>query len=362
MSLIRRFLYHSAGTLHKLTLLILPVLFAAAWLLSSPTYIENALKESRVYDQFVATVIDNSQKETADPDSKKILADPGVQAAAEKSFTPALLQSSAENVIDGVFAWMHGKTAEPQFRIDLTNAKVELSKNIAAYAEKRANSLPPCTIEQLRQLNPDIDLLQIPCLPPGVNVSALAQDYSQEFLTSGDFLSEPVITNETIVKDNNGKPLSEQLKEVPEAYSALNLIKWLVLVLALVLTGLLIFARRDRRAGIRHVAWTLLGVGTFLVIMLIVYWFVFDRANSERAATDAIQAMWIDGAKAIIRDFNTVILWFSAGYLLLGAGLLAFLRFRPANHQKQPSPIESSNNSESSENEPQSASTEQKSE
>lgn len=329
MTLIRSFLYHSAGTVHKLSLLLLPIIFALAVLLSSPKYIEQAFKDSRVYNQFVSTVIDNSQQQTTDPATKKILAQPEIKAAAEKSFSPALLQSSTENVINGLFAWMQGKTAEPQFRVDLTNARVELSTNIAAFAEKRANSLPACTLQQLRQLNPDIDLLEIPCLPPGVNIHALAQDYSQKFLASGDFLSDPVITNETIAKNNGGKPLSEQLKGVPTLYSTLNILKWVLLILSVVLTGLLIFGRRNRRAGASHVAWTLLGVGVFMLITLVIYWFLFDRANAHRAATDIVQAMWIDGAQSIITQFNKIILWWTAGYLVLGAGLLAFLRFRP---------------------------------
>jgi hypothetical protein len=334
MTFIRHFLYQSAGIFHKLLVLVLPLVFALAILFSSPKYIEHALEQSRVYDQFVATVIDNSQKDSTEADTKKILADPEIKAAAEKSFTPALLQTSAENVINGVYAWMQGKTAEPQFRVDLTNAKAELSKNVAVYAEKRANSLPPCTFQQLRQLSPDIDLLEIPCLPPGANVSALAQQYSQKFLTNGDFLSDPVITNETIAKDNDGKPLSEQLAALPKAYSAVNLFKWVLLGLVLALTGLLIFGRRDRRAGIRHVAWTFVGVGTFLLILLTVYWFVFDHANSSLAATDTAQAMWMDGAQSLMRAFNKIIVWFSVGYLALGAGMLAYLRFRPLNNPK----------------------------
>lgn len=330
MTFIRRTLYHSAGALHKLLLLVIPIIFAVAILLSSPTYIENALKESRVYDQFVSNVLDNSLQQSNDANTQKILSDPEVKAAAEKSFNPTLLQSSTENVLNGVFAWMQGKTPEPQFRIDLTNARADLSNNVAVYAEKRANSLPACTLTQLRQLNPNIDLLEIPCLPPGVNVHALAQDYSQKFLASSDFLSDPVITNETIAKNNGGKPLSEQLNGVPKAYSLLNLTKWILLMLALVLTGLLIFARRNRRAGVKHVAWTLIGVAVFLIINLIIYWFLFDRANTNRAASDAVQAMWIDGAQSLVREFNKVILWFSAGYLVLGSGMLAYLRFRPA--------------------------------
>ena len=331
MTFLKKFIYHLAASFHKLFVLLLPLVFAISILASSPKYIEHALKESNVYDQFVPMVLDKSRDQASDQDSKELLADPGIKAAAEKAFTPQLLQTSAENVINGVFAWMQGLTTEPQFTIDLTSARTELGNNIAAYAEKRAKSLPTCTLQQLRTMSPDIDLLQIPCVPPGVDVSALAQQYSQKFLNDSDFLKDPVITSQTITK-NNGRSLADQLRAVPPVYHALNVSRWILLGVVLLLTALLIFARRNKRAGVKHVAWTLIGVATFLVIYLIIYWFVFDHATTARAATNVDQALWTDGAKALIHDFNKIILWFSAGYIALGSTALVTLRFWP----KQP--------------------------
>ena len=329
MTFLKGFLYHSTAIVHKILLLALPLVFSLAVLLSSPTPIEKALKESRLYDEFVSSVIDKSEKEATNKDAKDILAQPEIQAAAEKAFTPALLQSSTENVLEGVFAWAQGKTTEPEFRIDLTNAKAELAKGIAAYAEKRANSLPPCSVAQLRTLSPDIDLLEVPCLPPGFNAAAQADAYSQKFLSEGDFLKDPVITNKTIADNNNGKSVSEQLSAVPKAYAALNAAKWLILGAVLLLTALLIFARKNRVAGAKHVAWTLLGVGIFLAILMIVYWYVFDKAQASPATADKTSAMWMDGIKSLITDFNRTLSYFTAGYLLVGASILGYLRLRP---------------------------------
>jgi hypothetical protein len=38
--------------------------------------------------------------------------------------------------------------------------------------------------------------------------------------------------------------------------------------------------------------------------------------------------MWIDGIQSLIREYNKVILWFIAGYAVIGVGLLVYLRFR----------------------------------
>ncbi len=324
---IRRASYHATGVLHKLLLVVLPLVFAIATLLSTPKYIEQALRESRAYDQFVTAVIDNSQQQTTDPVAKELLAQPEIQAAAQKAFPPSLLQSLTENVINGVFAWAQGKTTEPEFRIDLTNAKNSLSTNIAAYAEKRANTLPACTLQQLRELPGEIDLLQIPCLPPGINVSAEAQKYGQNFLSGDNFLANPVVTNETIAQNNNGKSISNQLPDVPEAYSAIMLSKWVTLAVLLLLTALLLWLGKSRRASVRHIAWSLIGVGAFLVINLIIYWYISGKINDTRATADVTEAMWIDGITSLVRAFNQTIVWFGAGYIAFGAGALAALRW-----------------------------------
>lgn len=352
MTFLKKFLYHFVGVIHKFIVLLLPLAFGVAILLSGPQYIEKALERSKAYDQVIPTVLDSSQKAAKDQESKKLLADPEIKAAAQKSFTPALIQTSTENVLDGLFAWAQGKTKEPEFRIDLTNAKADLASNIAAYAEKRANGLPVCTLQQLRQLSPDIDLLQVPCLPPGTNVSAVSQQYSQKFLSEGDFLKDPVITNKSIAKEGS-KPLSEQLSAVPQAYSALQSGKWVLLAIVVILSAALIFARRNRIAGLKHVAWTLVSVATFLLIIITVYWFVFDRANTGRIADNAVQAMWVDGAQSILSDLNRIIVWFSVGYLAIGGGALLFLRFGPHNKKPIKDEVEKEPETETTEEEPE---------
>ncbi len=160
-------------------------------------------------------------------------------------------------------------------------------------------------------------------------------------MNDSDFLKDPVITNQTITKQNNGEPLSEKLDGVPQAYSALNAGKWILFSLVVLLSALLVFARKDRRAGAKHVAWTLLSVGVFFVIIMIVYWFVFDRAQTARAVADATQAMWVDGAKSLITDFNRVLTKFSIGYIVIGGTILGLLRLRPVDKElaKAPEPV-----------------------
>lgn len=326
MNFLKKLLYQGAGAVFKLLLLLVPVVFSLAVVLGTPKHIETALKESRVYDQIVSVIIDNSKKNVNDGNTQKVLEQPEIQAAAEKAFNPGVLQGAAEDFLGGMYAWLQGKTTEPQFSIDLTAPKNELVQNVTDYAKKRADSLPVCTVQQLRLLDPSMDLLSIPCVPPGTNTQAVADQFAQDFQNGADFLDKPIITNETLTKNNDGQSLDQKLDGAPKAYKAVQTGKWVLLALTALLGALLILARRNRRAGIRHVAWGMIGVATFLIIAQIAYWYIFDKVNNSGQNDTATQAMALDGVKALIREFNKVLLWFIAGYALIGTGLLVFLR------------------------------------
>ena len=306
----------------------------------SPASIENALKESRVYEQFVTVVLDSSEEQARDNDAKQILSDPQVRAAIEKSFSPSLLERSTSAVINGVYKWLQGDTAEPAFVVDFSEAKTSLVSNLTDVAKKRASGLPECTVAQLQSLSPNTDLLSLPCLPPGFDINQASDQFSQQILSDVEFLDKPVITNETLAKD--GQPLiGKDLEQLPKAYQAAQAAKWIALALVAGLGLLLIFARHDHRAGLRHVAWAMLGVAVFWGITLAMYWFAFDQANKTVAGIDATRAMVLDGAQVIMRDLNKVIGIFAGAYLLLGGGVLIFLRMRqkPGNSSEIEGPI-----------------------
>lgn len=340
MSFIRKITYQFTGAIFKLLLLTLPVLFGIAIVLGSPDTIQGALKESRVYDQIVDVALDNSKDTATDSDTKTLLSDPEVRNAVQKSITPQILEQSTGSVVDGIYGWLQGKTAEPIFSIDLSDAKNNLSNNLAAYAEKRASALPVCTIAQLQTVDLQGDLLSLPCRPPGTNIAQVGQQFSEQLISDIDLLDKPIITSQTIKDENNGKAIVGDANGLPRLYSAVQTGKWIVLGITVLLGLLLIFARRDRKAGLRHVGWALVGVGTFFVIALITYWFVFDQANQSRANADAIQAMWLDGGKAILRSFNEVVMWFIGAYVLIGGGLLIALKLRTNRNKSVPQPTD----------------------
>lgn len=339
MNFLKKVLYQLTGALFKLLLVLVPIIFAVSVVFGSPKHVETALKESRVYDQIVGVIIDNSKTETTDATTKDVLAQPEIQATAEKAFNPTVLQGASESFIQGIYGWLQGKTTEPQFTIDLTAPKATLIQGVTDYAKKRADSLPVCTLQQLRLLNPNMDLLSLPCRPPGTNTQQVADQFSKQFQDGADFLDNPVITNDTLTKNNNGESIGDKLSSLPKAYKATQTGKWVLFALTMFLGALLVFGRRNKQAGAKHVAWAMIGVATFLIISEILYWFMFDKANQTKPGDTATQTMIIDGSKVLIHDFNQVLLWFTAAYVVIGAGLLILLRTVFAPDHKATDPL-----------------------
>lgn len=335
MSFIRRFFYYSTSLVFRLLLLLVPVVFAVTLVFSNPGTITGALKGSGIYDQFIDLVLDASAKENNDQTAKDLLNDPEVRTIAKQAFTPELLERSSNDVVQGIYDWLNGKTPEPQFTLDLSSAKTTLLNGLSQYAEKRASGLPPCTAAQLQTLDLESDLLNLPCLPPGLTAKQVGDRFSEQLLTNADVLDKPVITNQTIADQNNGKSLTADVQNVPDTFQTAQDLRWVVMIPVVLLGLLLIFARRDRRAGLRHVSWALISVAAFLVIMLLAYWFVFNKVGSSLAKDDEVQVLVINGARVILNDLTTVMTWFAVGYAVVGAGTLLLLKYR----FKAPEPI-----------------------
>lgn len=324
MSFARKFIYQLTGSFFKLLLLLLPVVFALTLVLGNPDSVKKVLKQSGAYDKFVDVTLDNSQKEADDPQTKQLLSDPEIRSVIEQSIPPELLARSTEPVIQGFYDWLQGKTDEPQFSIDLSEAKDSLAINLGAYAEKRAEGLPICTLQQLRTVDFN-NFLALPCRPPGTSPQQIGQQFSQQLVGDAKFLNDPVITNETIAKDNNGRTFGSDTNEIPKIYQAVQAGKWVLLGLAIGLALILVFAHRDRRAGVRHVAWALLLAGVFFAILIVVYALTFGRAPSLEG-TNSIAALQLEAAKVLITDLNKITMWFAGAYIAIGGGLLLYLR------------------------------------
>lgn len=346
MTPLRKFFYGLAVILTGILLLQLPYAFATTSVLGDSKTIGAALEESGAYERFVPLVIEDLSKNSDDEQTRQILADKGVQDAINSSITKDDVKTSAQSIIDGVYAWLEGKTKTPVFSVDLSKSSEELKTKLSAYAEQRSASLPACTLEQLRTVNFENNVLSIPCLPPGVTPTQIGQRFSQQATEEIDFLKNPVITNETVFKQSEAQQFEKDTAGAPRTYQNLQKNKWFTLALVIIMILLLILGRRNRMAGVKVVARTMIVVGIFLGLL----WLLVSSTDTKNLQGSEVAKIALTGFLYIAERIMNIVKWFALGYIGLGVGTLVYLRRLNSESElvNEPVSVESDNTDTSS--------------
>lgn len=314
MTPLKKFVYYFTGFVAFAVLLQLPFGFAVSNVFSNPDNIDHVLEDGGVYKNVVDLALKNAQ-EQGDENTKKLLADEKIKEIITSSIQPGDVQSSSKSVIDGVYAWLEGKTSQPEFNIDLSKPAETAVTKLSAYAEERANSLPACTVQQLQSVDFQSDLLSIPCLPPGVTGAQIGQQFGAQAKDQVEFLRKPVISSQDALKEVD--TTASEYTDAPKAYQNLHQSKWYNLLFGLILLALLIFARKNRIAGLGFASKLIFAAGLVLALVLL----LFMSGSSTPADTDnKIGEVIISTLMSLFGQFAQTIKWFAAGYLLIGFG------------------------------------------
>jgi hypothetical protein len=252
--------------------------------LGNPSNVKTLVAESGVYDHAVSAALDQSQKDTATHggDSSVSLNSNIVEQAAQRAFTPALLQQNANTIIDSNYAWLAGKTPAPDFQIDLTSAKQNFIDLIARYTTNRLKQLPACTAEQLAQLQLPVDPMTVTCLPAGIDPQTEGARVAQA-VNNSDFLSKPVITAASLGRDETSasKPYYNRLSKAPKLYQLGKKLPLLVALAALACALAVLFIAPTRRKGWRRIGVVLLLAGLLLIITKFIGDTLVNRVSSK---------------------------------------------------------------------------------
>ncbi len=303
-------------------LLLLPLLFALHALIATPAPLKHALQASGTYNSATNAILDQATKDNkdADPQTQKVLNTPDIRKIINDSFSPQFLQTNTEGALDNTYAWLNGKTDTLQISLDTASARTQLLAKLTTYATTRASSLPTCTPQQLRALDPNQDILSVPCLPKGVDAAAEATKFSQKVADStGDLQKPQTQTIKTNEKSDNARL----------AFQSFNHNFW-VLPLAAVLFGTAyVLLHRDRRSGIRRLSRLVLINGVTIGLLTIVFGILFNRTVSlvRESAVDnqAMQDSLIKVTTILENDFKRTLLIWSIGYIVVGVAALVVL-------------------------------------
>ena len=340
----------------KFLILITAVVAALVLTFNSPKKIEKSLNDSGVYSTFVSGALKEAQKSNSQNDKRGSsgsndipIDNPDVIAAANKAFTPQLLQSTTENVLNGTYDWLTGKTTNPSFTIDFAAAKQTFAQGVGQAAQKQLTSLPICTPKQAEQQGSDINAFTATCRPAGLNIAAQTKKVSSDLAKSKDFLGTPVLTPQNMPKNNQGQTIFDQLSKAPEAYKFINASPWLLIGLA-VLAGLVTYLLYDsKRRGLRNLSITLTGTGIFLLLVGFGTSKAFHALNQPtgklgEAVKGSFQQTIIKALNSISSSIEHVILWFGIIYVVIGVGTLLILYFtkpkktEASTDKKEPTP------------------------
>ncbi|HJP96856.1 MAG TPA: hypothetical protein VJ843_05815 [Candidatus Saccharimonadales bacterium] len=327
------------------TLFIFGLSLSLLLVFGQPQPIKSAVSGSGLYNVLLHDVL-TGQGATTVGSVQIPLSDPKVEQAISSAFTPQVLQGVGDNLIDGFYGWIQGKTDKPTFNVNLLGARAQAAENVATYVAGRVASLPICTTAGLYEqyANGTLatgDYYKLSCRPASLSTQTVHDTVQRSILGSSDFANELTFDASTIT-DDSGQPLYKKLSFVPTAYKVTVWTTYATGVLAVLALVGVIFLRPNRRQGAKRGAIIVLvcGILSTLLALVTVYGMSYlENLIISAAGTDTgLQVKIADIARALLTDVRNWWLWISGIEIALGIGILLGLRLSRKPTVSAPTP------------------------
>ncbi|HMH70350.1 MAG TPA: hypothetical protein VK502_03035 [Candidatus Saccharimonadales bacterium] len=347
MNILRRLGLSLAALLFSLSIPVLALLVSIYFTIDQPQTIKQTIAASGIYNVVTQDIL----AQQADPTLSIPMNDPGVQHAFEQALPPTFLQNSSEQVIDGMYAWVHGTALSPAFSINLAPVKRTFADNIATYVQQKLDTLPTCTQQIVLPASLD-GVLALTCMPRGASSATISGATRQEIINS-KLLAENNTIDGTSLKDEQGRPIADRLSFIPQMHQYYLASLYVLPVLILLCGAAIIYWSTSKRAGVKRIAWLLITTGiTSMILAALQVWLLHAGVgllgtpiSGPPALQDKVLFI-LDALATLVRTW-----WFSfgAGYLLAGIVILIILRLnRPkptltmgGDHKSNDVPIDS---------------------
>ncbi len=348
------------GLVHLFSLILFVSLIGTALSVSAnlafshPKKIETWLNNSNLYGQFVSNTTSQAIKAAGSSQNQAslTLGDSAVQQAANASFPTSLFQQSVNTFLESNYAWLEGKTSQPNFTIDLTSVKQSFASQVGQYVLTHMASLPTCTPQQLTQLGAagNIDPLNITCRPGNLSAQAEASLVTQNIASSNKFLSNPVITANNINPNGSthSRPYYQRFSKAPELYRLVVKLPWIYVAVVFLSTLAIIFIALRKRLGLRRVGIILTLAGLVLIAIKFLANPILKQIEKklfQNSASEQIHQALIGFLNQAEHQLVKVYLWFGISFLILAIIIFLVLRFTRKGHKrlKVDSPVSTSN-------------------
>lgn len=324
MRFFKRFLRGLSSQIFKSCLYLLAIITAGVIVFGEPTQLKKTIHASRIYDKIVSSVLDQSQSSQANSTINIPINDPLIQQAAQAAFPPDFLEQSTNQVIDGIYGWLQGKTESPQFEIKLGDAKQRFATAVGDIAANRVGKLPICTLQQLRaqDLN-NIDPFSVRCQPPGINIKTEQNKIVTSINNDENFLKDTTISTDNLSKQN-GQTIFDQASVAPTTFQWLTKLPYLLGGLGILAGSSLVLLHEDKRRGIWIIGRTLLFSGVVLLVGALLAMYLAKQFHIQNfgAGNTAIESSLQPIVQSLTNSFNHIVYIFSAIYLVLGGAIM----------------------------------------
>lgn len=336
MGFFRKLIATLFSSLVLLTLLLASLAFSLDHNFATPKRLESWLSASNIYSTGIKQALQNAQNDSKDSSNAGgiSLTNAAVNQAAQTAFTATLLETSVNQFLDNNYSWLQGKIAQPNFVIDLSSAKQTFADQVSKYAQTRYASLPMCSTGQLAQVQ-NADPLLISCQSSSLSPAAEGTQVNQQISQSKDFLSNPKITADTIT--TKGQAYYKTYSRAPSFYSWAIRAWWILLLIAIVLSGLTILTHPSRRKGLKMVLRTISTAGLILIVGKFAADYLLKHLQS-RVTVNANLAFVHDPAISLMTNFEKAITTslFYWGIALFAVASAMLIGMWIPKHQEKP--------------------------
>lgn len=270
----------------------------------TPGNIKQVIQKSGAYNGLVDAVIAQAQQDSSQ-EGDNPLKKTEIQAVAKQAITPAFLQSSVENFIDGSYNWLSGKTPEPTFNIDIAKVKQDFAAGLSTYAVTRYSGLPVCA----RGQRPDTsDFMNVQCRVNGYDIKPDADKKSQEIvaqiqLPGGGNNISPQVLKEDAAK--NGKQVFFANTLFPTLFKINLYFPYIFAGIILLIAVIMLLASKPKTRGVKNVSISLIIASILLFLFSLGLQQTQTRVIGSMAASD--QALAAFGQKTATNIASSVV-------------------------------------------------------
>lgn len=300
-----------------------------------PAYVKSLLATSGVYNNFVDSALQTATTQSSPNNADAKAQIEQLTPVVKQAITPEVLQSITEQFINGTSNWLNGKSAQPDFVINLAPIRATLIQAGTDSAYNRVVDLPICP----RGVIPVSDPFNATCRPAGQITKADLQPGIEQFVGQLPFFDKNTLTYQTITAVKDGQTPTKPLPaEIPVAYKWAKTSPYIIGFLALLSIGIIVLLKRDHMRAWKTVGHTFLVTGIVLVISSIIAKLVLGRPLSAFGSGNEAQKLFVVDivqplAKNLGLKLSDYALYFGVFYVLLAAVCYVFgLQLKRRNH------------------------------